>query len=340
MKHTFRAGLPNGLFGDPLVIVRLRWSRRTLLLDCGDTSRIPARSLLDCRQALVSHAHVDHVFGLGRLLRVHLDHPERALEIFGPPGMARQLRSYLGAFTWNLVDAFPIDLSVSEIHEHRIERWRFPRERGFEPACFERRDRRDDEPVHRDETLEILACPLDHAGVASICYLIREHLDFAVDKVALERSGLEPGPWLGRLKQALRDGSADATQIRLPSGCSVNALQLSRELIRERPGDTIAYATDLSPTSANITRLASLARQTRRLVLEAYYCVEDRSLGLAYGHLCTEDAARVAREAAADALCPVHLSSRYEHDPQRVLNELQRLSHSVPLALLPQTAAP
>jgi len=110
---------------------------RLLLLDAGDAAGLTPRTLLDAADVLISHAHVDHVFGwpgcsgcawAGRA----------PLRLFGPPGLAAHVRSHLGGYAWNLVEAFPLALTVVEIHPDRTETWQFPSSAGFEPYAVGR----------------------------------------------------------------------------------------------------------------------------------------------------------------------------------------------------------
>jgi len=50
-------GLINGVFGDPLLHLRLRHQRRSLLFDLGDASRLPARIAHQLSDIFISHAH-------------------------------------------------------------------------------------------------------------------------------------------------------------------------------------------------------------------------------------------------------------------------------------------
>lgn len=335
MKRTFRPELPNGLFGDPLVVVRLRWQPLGILLDCGDTSRVATRTLLDCRLLLVSHGHVDHLFGIGRALRVRFGRTEHPLHVLGPPGLARRLYGHLSTYTWNLVDAFPLRLSVSEVHPDRIETWSFPERGGFEPERSEVRAWRPEDPVLEDEQLEIFACPLDHAGLLSLAWLLRERVRYQVDPVRLAELGVPAGPWLSALKRALRSGAPPETELELPGGERRPVAELRRALIRESPGDTLAYATDLGPTDSNLRRLSRFAEGVRRLILETPFAAGDRALALENGHLSSIEAGRIAREARPGVLSPFHLSTRYEDDAERVLDEVRREAAPVPVETLP-----
>ncbi len=322
MRRGFRIALPNGLVGDPLVVVRVPWLPRVLLLDAGDAAGLTPRTLLDAADVLISHPHVDHVFGLARLLRVRLGRPERPLRLLGPPGLAARVRSHLGGYAWNLVEAFPLDLTVVEIHPDRTETWRFPTSAGFEPYAVGRGPAPDRAPVLADELLEVRAAPLDHGGIPSIAYRVEERRGLQVDPAEVGRMGLVPGPWLGELKAAVRRGALEDEPLALPDGGTAAVGALRDRLLRVIEGDTLAYACDATPSESNVAAIVALARGARRLVIEAHYLDADLDLARRNAHLTAAIAGRIAREAGVDAVVPLHVSPRYEERVDAVLAEL------------------
>lgn len=331
MRRTFQLSLPNGLFGDPLVVVRPRLVPRVLLLDAGDAAALSPRLLLAVTDALVSHCHVDHVFGLGRLLRARFGRSDRPLRIFGPPGLAARVRSHLGSYTWNLVAAFPLDLQVVEIHADRTEIWRFPPVEGFEPQLERNGPPASAQPVACDELLEVRALTLDHAGIPSMAWRVQEHRAFNVDPERLAARGLPTGAWLAALKDALRREAPADTPIPLPDGTTTSLGQLAADVIIEAPGDSLAYITDIGPTQAALEASAEFARGVRRLIIETHFLEADRALAEQHGHLTAARAGALGRRADAIAVSPVHVSPRYEDREALVLDELARAAHPTPV---------
>lgn len=336
MRRTFHLALPNGLFGDPLVVVRPRLVPRVLLFDAGDATSLSPRTLLGVTDVFVSHAHVDHVFGLARLLRLRLGRVERPLRLFGPPGFTAQVRSMLGAFTWNLVDAFPLDLRVIEVLPDRVTCRRFPGQGGFEPEV-------ESDAIHgggavvdvfADELVRVRALPLDHAGIPSLAWRVDEHVALNVDPVMLEAAGLRAGPWLAALKDAVRRGAADDTPIALPDGRFLPLAEARRAVLRESDGDSAVYATDVAPTPRTHESLSAFARGARRLVIEAHFLAAESALAAQHGHLTTTLAGAIARGAAAGAVCPLHASARHQENAAQLLDELATAASPVPLELL------
>ncbi|HZY30606.1 MAG TPA: ribonuclease Z, partial [Candidatus Methylomirabilis sp.] len=86
MTNLFQPRLLNGIFGDPGLLVRLRWERRSLLVDLGDLTAQSPADLLKVTDVFVSHTHVDHFIGFDHLLRIVLGR-DRTIRLFGPPGI-------------------------------------------------------------------------------------------------------------------------------------------------------------------------------------------------------------------------------------------------------------
>ncbi len=334
MKGTFIVEFPNPPCGDPAVIVRPRHRGWAILAEAGELGAVSARRLLSVRVALVSHFHVDHACGLGRLLRVRLGHPERPLVVVGPPGSARRVAHHLAGYLWNLLPAYPLDLAVVEAGEDRVRTWRFPREEGFEPFCTGERSWEKGAPVLalEGEGVSVRAFPLDHAGTTSLAWRIDEDEGLHVDPEALARAGLPPGPWLGALKRLVREEAPPGTPVPLPGGGAAPLGDLRDRFLFRVPGESVAVACDLGPTPGNLEALARFAAGARRLVLETSYREADRELAREHGHLATSDAGRVARAARPGLLVPFHLSARYEGNEEAVIDELRAAAAPVQVA--------
>ena len=61
--------MPNGVFGDPLLHVRLAHRKRSLVIDFGEGQRLPARIAHQVSDVLITHAHPDHITGLLSFIR-------------------------------------------------------------------------------------------------------------------------------------------------------------------------------------------------------------------------------------------------------------------------------
>ncbi len=57
------AMLVNGVFGDPLLHLRLSNQKRSLLFDLGEGGRLPAKIAHQITDVFISHGHFDHISG-------------------------------------------------------------------------------------------------------------------------------------------------------------------------------------------------------------------------------------------------------------------------------------
>jgi len=340
VKRTFQLAFPNGPFGDPLLVVRPRLSARLLLFDCGDATALGPRQLLAASDVFLSHGHVDHVFGLGRLLRLRLGRCDRPLRIHGPAGTAARVAAHLAGYCWNLVDAYPLDLEVREWDGATLERRRFPAAGGFEPALVERRRAASPATFVENDEMVVEALALDHGGIASLAFRAREKAAYNIDPAALAARGLPTGPWLARVKEALRRGDPPTTPIALPDGGAAPLGELRDALVIVSPGDSLVYAADAAPTEATAEGLAAFARGARRLVVEAHFLEEDAELARRNAHLTARLAGEIARQAGVAAASPIHFSTRYDDRANEVLDEFRAAAAPVPVEELPRLPAP
>jgi ribonuclease Z len=324
MSWLVQPRLVNEPFGDPGVYIDFRFGRRALLFDLGDLGPLSAREVLRVSHAFVSHAHVDHLAGFDRLLRLCLHRPE-PLHLVGPPGFIERIEHKLHGYTWNLLGADSVDfrIRVEEFHGDRIER----------AASFRAREafRRADLPPDRlppgtaleDEGFRITAATLDH-GTPSLAFALRETLRVNVLRGALAGLGLPVGRWLNDVKRAVRVGASDETPIAVPSSAPIALGNLKRQALRIAPGQTVAYVTDAAFHPANVARIVELARDADQLFIETPFLEENAALAAGKRHLTAAQAGRIGRQAGARRLIPFHFSARYGERPDLLAREAAR----------------
>jgi ribonuclease Z len=292
MRTLFHPALLHPPTGDPGVWIDLPDEGRNVLLDLPSIAQIPARKLLRLSHAVVTHTHMDHFIGFDHLLRVALRR-EAPLAITGPPGFLASVRGRIGAYTWNLIEGYPIQLRVQEVEGDTM------RAEEYTGASRMRPVRLPDAPcagtVHAERAFRIEVATFDH-GIPVLGVVVRETRHLAVNKDLLLRRGLVPGPWLKELKDAIRGG----------------AVSDSDGLIVERRGQVVAYLTDIAGTDENLSRAEAFVRDADLLLCEAAFLDADRELARERKHLTARQAGTLARSAGAKRLAVFHVSPRYE----------------------------
>jgi ribonuclease Z len=303
MRTLFHPSRLHPPTGDPGVWIDLPDEGRAVLLDLPSQAAVSPRKLLRLAHAVVTHTHMDHFVGFDPLLRVTLRR-EGPLAITGPPGFLASVRGRIGAYTWNLIEGYPIQLRVQEVDGRTL------RAEEYTGASRMRPVRLPDVPftrtVHAERAFRIEVATFDH-GIPVLGVVVRETRHLAVNKDLLVRRGLVPGAWLRGLKDAIRGGAVDTTD----------------GLIVERPGQVLAYLTDLAGTAENLERAEAFVRGADLLICEAAFLDVDRDLAFERKHLTARQAGELARRAGAKRLAIFHLSPRYEDREAEVVREAE-----------------
>jgi len=301
MRALFHPSLLHPPTGDPGAWIDLPDEGRALLLDLPSLAHLPARRLLKLAHAVVTHTHMDHFVGFDHLLRVALRR-EGPLTITGPAGFLTSVRGRVAAYSWNLIEGYPVRLRVQEVAHDTLRSEEYSGESRMRPVALP------DAPftgtVHAERAFRVEVRTLDH-GIPVLGVAVRETRHLAVNKDLLVRRGLVPGAWLKELKDAIRRGETVDTE----------------GLIVEGEGQVVAYLTDLVGTDENLRRAEELAREADLLLCEAAFLDEDRALAVERNHLTARQAGELARRAGAKRLAVFHLSPRYEGREAAVFGE-------------------
>ena len=315
---NFTATLVNGVFGDPLLHLRLRHQSRSLLFDLGDPGRLSARLAHQISDVFISHAHFDHIGGFLWLLRSRIgEYPP--CRLYGPPGLAEQLQGLVGGILWDRVAEKAPRFEVGELHGERLVRWRIVAGETRPTPLAER-----PAPsglLHEELGFRVRATTLDH-GTPVLAFALEPDRQVAVRKERLAAHGWPPGPWLGELKRRVLAGEGEA-RIQLPDGTSRTAASLAQVLLLTRPGERLAYATDLGDTAENRRRLTALAHGARVLFCEAPFLEAETEQARRTGHLTARACGEIAAAAGVDRLVPFHFSRRHVCDPRHLHEEIR-----------------
>lgn len=320
--------LVNGVFGDPLLHLRIRHLGRSMLFDLGDGSRLSARVAHQISDVFISHAHMDHLGGFLWLLRSRLGNfpPCR---IYGPPGLIEHVACFINSFLWDRIGKNGPAFEVAELHGTRLKRVRLQ-------AGIAGREMLEDVKVTEGILLEepgfrVCTVQLDH-HTPVLAYALELAKTLNIRKERLQARGLEPGPWLTELKQQLLAGNLKAP-VYPPDGSEASVGELGNELVLVLRGKKLVYATDLADTPDNREKLVALARNAHTLFCEAAFSDVDAENAAKNGHLTTRAAGEIATQARVSRLVPFHFSRRYQDNPQRLYDELKAACSRVALPL-------
>ena len=326
-------GLINGVFGDPLLHVRMRHQRRSLLFDLGDGSRLPARIAHQVTDIFISHAHLDHIGGFLWLLRSRLgDYPN--CRLYGPPGLGQHIHGFLQGILWDRIADNGPGFDVLELHGNHLKH--FCLQAGYHETQYLGEEEIINHVLLREAGFQVSGITLDHKGTSVMAYALQPDKQINVRKDRLQSRGLAPGPWLNDLKQQLLMDNDDAI-LQLPDGSKASASALADELVIITPGKKIVYATDLADSRENRRQLIEMAQQAHTLFCEAAFIEADVDHAMRNGHLTTRACGEIANQAAVSRLVPFHFSRRYADNPQLLYNEIQNYCQCV---LVPTPTAP
>lgn len=323
---SLTAILVNGVWGDPLLHVRLRHQRRSLLFDLGEAGRLPAKIAHQITDVFISHAHIDHIDGFLWLLRSRIGgYP--ACRLYGPPGLSGNISGLVAGVCWDRIGDWAPRFELAELHGGRLKRFRIQAGRPEVERLGE--EATPDGTLLVDADFRVRATTLDH-GTPVLAFALEPNPELKVRKDRLEAIGVAPGPWLTELKRHVADGDRDAT-IALPDGTRSSAGALADKLLFTRQGRKLVYATDLADTDENRSRLVALAGGSHTFFCEAGFCEADAERARRTGHLTARACGEIAAAAKVERLVPFHFSRRYEPDASRLYSEVRAAGDSTVL---------
>ncbi len=313
----FVAAMPNGVFGDPRLHIRIPFHKRSLQIDLGEGTKIPARIAHQVTDVFLSHAHADHISGFLSFLRSRIG-VWPVCRIYGPPGIVHNIEGLVRGIHWDRVGPRAPRFEVIELHAQTLERFSIVAGRpAAEPLGSSDAN---GGVVLVDDVMQVRATLLDHLTPV-LAYALESHASVNVRKERLSRSGLAPGPWLTELKDRISAGEPDAG-ITLPDGSEASAAELADDLLIISDGVKLVYATDLADTPSNREALQALAANAHTFFCEAPFCEAEAEKAELSGHLTARACGEIAVAAGVGQLLPFHFSRRYESDPGRVYREV------------------
>jgi ribonuclease Z len=321
MNPSFSSYLVNDVFGDPGLFVEVRWSKRALLFDLGHNDALGPTRLLRAMDVFVSHTHMDHFIGFDKLLRVALGRG-KTLSLYGPPGLIANVDGKLRGYTWNLVDGYPLTITVQEFHPQEIRRATFLATTGFRleehaPRAVPHQWATGMFLVLEDPMFTVRAVALNHR-IPSFAYALQEQFHINVNKQRLHDAGLPVGSWLRDVKEYLWQGKLDDFRFTATLYFEHRKQDLEFVLgdVRERfltitRGQKIAYVVDVRYDEENEAKIVELARGADMFYCEAPYLDQDVDKARERYHLTAKQAGLLAKKAGVRELVVFHFSPRY-----------------------------
>ena len=310
--------LVNGVFGDPLLHLRVQHQKRSLLFDLGEANRLPARIAHQVTEVLMSHAHIDHIAGFLWLLRSRIGILSTC-RVYGPPGLTKNIQGLVNGIHWDRIGDRGPRFEVNELHGMRL--LRFKVQAGYSIPKPLDEQWADGGMVLEEPEFRVRAITLDHRTPV-LAYAFEPASTLNIRKDRLKELGLPVGPWLGELKRRIAEADREAV-IELPDGHRERAGLLAEQLVIIGTGKRLVYATDLADTPDNRQRLVTLAAGAHTLFCEAVFVEEDAAQAANTGHLTARACGEIATAAGVERLVPFHFSRRYEDDPTPVYDEVR-----------------
>jgi ribonuclease Z len=318
MRRSFHPRLINDPFSDPGLFVPLLFQGRALLFDLGELQGVSARDVLKVTHVFVTHTHIDHFIGFDHLLRIRLGR-EKAVHVFGPPGLFKHVEGRLAGYVWNLVKDSPHDflLRATEVHPHRVFTRTYACRDGFE-ARGDTEETSFSGILLAEPSFRVEAAFLDHR-IPCLGFSLVESFSVNIVKEELKEMGLPVGPWLTRFKKALHEGRDLKSVFRVTwedGGKVVRERpfvlgELAEKISRIHPGQKIAYVTDIIGSPENSRRVIRLAEGADHLFIEAGFLECDRDVAREKYHLTAREAGEWAGMAGVKDFTLFHFSPRY-----------------------------
>ena len=316
MKPSFHARLLNGPFEDPCLYVRLLRESRALLFDIGFTANLSPRDILKTSDIFVSHTHVDHFIGFDNILRISLK-KDSPLRFYGPEKFIDRVEGKLKGYTWNLIGEYPIIIEVAEINEKTIRRAVFKAENSF------KRENMDTVPFDgillKDSLFSISTAVLDHQ-IPCLSFSLEEDYHINIDKAKLKKLNLPVGPWLNKLKKAIRENDLNTA---ITIGDKEFTFAELKGIANITEGQKLSYVADIIGSEGNIKKVVELVKGSDVLYIEAYFLDKDKGRAEQRYHLTAKQAGKIAREAGVKKLEVFHFSPKYIDAPEELVREAE-----------------
>jgi len=257
----------------------LNYNEENILIDCGEGTQRQIRkaNLNPCKitRILITHWHGDHILGLpGLLSTLAVSGYNKELTIYGPKGISKNIFEMLKLFNF--------------YREYKIE------VKEVSGKFFEN----EDFYLNAEEMKHTISCN---------AYSFTEKGKTRINKKALEKSGLSPGPILSKLKEG-KDVTYDGKKYK------------SKDLTYKEEDKKISFVLD---TIKN-TKIQNFVKNSDLFISESTYLEELKNQAKEHFHLTAKQVGEIAKKAKVKKLILTHISQRYEANFLEVLNEAKK----------------
>ena len=321
LEPTFFAGL----FDDPLLLVRVRPSGRSLLFDCGKMHHLAKRVYTSIDAIFISHAHMDHFMGMDSVIR-HSHASPRTVDIFGPPGLSGRMAHKFACYDWNLADTFWGNFRVGEVSQGRIVSTLYCGPEGF--AARPEGERSGE--IYGNRLVTVTGTLCEH-NIAVLAFRVDEGEAFVLDDARMAEAGVMKGEWLKGMEKLFHAGTLEGQAIDFP-GCEAGQIVARREpdaavlyqRIRnfEEPA-SIGYVTDIGFSEENLEKLTGLVKGVTLLVCECAFLAADEKKARLSRHLCTRDLNVILDRLRPRYVLPMHFSKSYQGNSSPLYQEIE-----------------
>jgi ribonuclease Z len=283
----------------------LKYKSELILFDCGeDLQRKFVEASLKFNKPLkimISHYHGDHIIGLpGLLFRFGLNHRTAPVTIFGPKNLFLYL--YIHRKILGLKPSYPLDIIEIDNKNKKLTFYN-----GLESEIPSQEKYLEDDVIFENNKYFLKYAKVEHSVLTfAYCFL---------EKPRLGKFNPERAKELGIPQSTLWKKLQEGTIIEYNG----NIIDPLKEGIvgPKRPGRKITYSGDTLPCE----RLVELGKNSDIVIHEATFSKELADLAKEKMHSTSVDAAIDAKKMGAKQLILTHISSRYQEDATKLLDE-------------------
>ncbi|HSD62320.1 MAG TPA: MBL fold metallo-hydrolase [Ignavibacteriaceae bacterium] len=307
MSINFRVlgkpGWDNGL----MIWINIGTKVYRILFDCGENilKDLNQHDVKTIDYLLFSHLHIDHAAGFDYFFRRNYDRKNKPIYVYGPTGTIDIIHNRLKGFKWNLIEGVPGLWYITDISENKISTSLFKTSDGFSKEYTVEKKKFNGLIIDNPD-FSIRVIFLNHI-IPSAAYFIKEKPSFNINKEALAKTGLTPGPWL----EQVRNLSINSDESIIVNGKSYKLKAFRDKLLVRREGESIGYLTDFIYENETRNKIRKVFKGCDTMVCESQYLSSEKKFASKNYHLIAKQAARLARAANAGKLILFHVSDRY-----------------------------